>query len=270
LKWRAFRESEASRFIGLVVPRLLGRLPYGEKTLPVEDFPFEEWDGPPPLGGYLWVNGAWGFAARVAQTMAIHGWPAAIQGSENALWGLPVHTVPNGRGGYWAIGPVEASITDRREHELSRAGFIALVAAKEGNSAMFRSTPSCHHNRRLTNSPEATVATVMDSQINVILCISRFVHYLKVVCREMNERSMTMKELELWLNEWIKQYVGTSTGGERATTASGPLADAHIDVWLAPGRSSVVTVLLFMKPAYQLEELPLMIRTEFQVPRPRN
>jgi type VI secretion system protein ImpC len=269
LKWRAFRESEDSRFIGLVVPRLLGRLPYGEKTLPVEDFPFEEWDGPPPLGGYLWMNGAWGFATRVAQTMAMHGWPAAIQGSENALRGLPVHTVPNAQGGYEAIGPVEAVITNRREFELSKAGFISLVAAKEGNSAMFLSTPSCHHNRRLTNSPEASVASRMSSQINqinVILCMSRFVHYLKVDCRDKVGSFMNAGDCERWLNAWIGQYVGTTSDGHLEVSAARPLAEASLTVEESPGKSDSFRVVLFIQPSYQLDELALSLRTVFEIP----
>lgn len=41
-KWRAFRDTEDSRFVTLVLPRVLARLPYGKSTIPIESFSFEE------------------------------------------------------------------------------------------------------------------------------------------------------------------------------------------------------------------------------------
>ena len=35
IKWKSFRESDDSRYLGLVMPRVLGRLPYGPDTVPV-------------------------------------------------------------------------------------------------------------------------------------------------------------------------------------------------------------------------------------------
>ena len=41
-KWRSFRDSEDSRFVTLVMPRVLSRLPYGAATKPIEEFDYEE------------------------------------------------------------------------------------------------------------------------------------------------------------------------------------------------------------------------------------
>ncbi|BAN98239.1 hypothetical protein E05_34730 [Plautia stali symbiont] len=40
--WRSLRESEDARYLGLVMPRFLARLPYGIRTNPVDSFDFEE------------------------------------------------------------------------------------------------------------------------------------------------------------------------------------------------------------------------------------
>src|SRR6202166_4520433 len=40
--WRSLRDSDDARYIGLCMPRVLARLPYGAKTEPVDELAFEE------------------------------------------------------------------------------------------------------------------------------------------------------------------------------------------------------------------------------------
>src|SRR5215813_11881854 len=54
--WRSLRESEDSRYVGLAMPRVLSRMPYGSKTNPVEEFSFEEDTGSADHGKYAWMN----------------------------------------------------------------------------------------------------------------------------------------------------------------------------------------------------------------------
>src|ERR1700733_4675919 len=42
MKWRGFRDTEDARFVSLVMPRVLARVPYGASTSPVEEFAYEE------------------------------------------------------------------------------------------------------------------------------------------------------------------------------------------------------------------------------------
>src|SRR4029450_9071017 len=65
IKWRSFRDSEDSRYVGLTLPRVLGRLPYGEATDPVEAFRFEEDVTGKEHDKYLWMNAAWAMGARL-------------------------------------------------------------------------------------------------------------------------------------------------------------------------------------------------------------
>jgi len=60
----ALRSSPAAQFIGLALPRILLRLPYGEETDPCERFAFEEIRGAPVHGDFLWGNPAF-LCARV-------------------------------------------------------------------------------------------------------------------------------------------------------------------------------------------------------------
>ncbi|HDS9723296.1 TPA: type VI secretion system contractile sheath large subunit, partial [Klebsiella michiganensis] len=42
IKWKSFRDTDDARYIGLVMPRVLGRLPYGPDTVPVRSFNYVE------------------------------------------------------------------------------------------------------------------------------------------------------------------------------------------------------------------------------------
>lgn len=82
-RWRSFRLTDDSRYIGLTMPKVLGRMPYGTKTIPAESFNFEEHinefnDGK----DYLWINSAYELAIRIVSSFEEYGWCAAIRGVE--------------------------------------------------------------------------------------------------------------------------------------------------------------------------------------------
>ena len=72
-KWKSFRESEDSRYVGLMLPHMLGRLPYGRDTTPVESFGFEEDVNGTDHSKYLWTNAAYAFGARLTDAFAKFG-----------------------------------------------------------------------------------------------------------------------------------------------------------------------------------------------------
>jgi len=57
--WRSLRASDDARYIGLAMPRFLGRIPYGSKTNPVDEFDFEEDTGAADHSKYTWANSAY-------------------------------------------------------------------------------------------------------------------------------------------------------------------------------------------------------------------
>ncbi|MGA8026478.1 MAG: type VI secretion system contractile sheath large subunit, partial [Bryobacteraceae bacterium] len=93
LKWNMFRKSDDSRYVGLCLPHVLMRLPYGKETVPVEEFDFEENVDGRDHSKYLWGNAAYAFAARLTDAFARHEWCAAIRGVEGGglVEGLPAH-----------------------------------------------------------------------------------------------------------------------------------------------------------------------------------
>ena len=129
-KWNSFRESEDSRYVGLCMPRFLLRLPYGNSTVPVKEFNYEE-DVVGEHHRYLWGNAAMALATRIADSFAKYRWCPNIIGPQagGAVEDLPLHQ-------YEAMGeiqtkcPTEIMLTERREYELSEEGFIGLTDAQ--------------------------------------------------------------------------------------------------------------------------------------------
>ncbi|EPC3765597.1 TPA: type VI secretion system contractile sheath large subunit, partial [Klebsiella michiganensis] len=56
IKWKSFRDTDDARYIGLVMPRVLGRLPYGPDTVPVRSFNYVEQVKGPDHEKYLWTS----------------------------------------------------------------------------------------------------------------------------------------------------------------------------------------------------------------------
>src|SRR6266851_2180642 len=149
-KYKSFRESEDSRFVGLTLPHTLMRLPYGPETTPVEAFNFVESVDGKDHSKYLWGNAAYSIATRLTDAFAKYSWCAAIRGVEGGglVEGLPTHTFRTDDGEIALKCPTEIAITDRREKELSDLGFIPLVHCKGRDYAAFFGMQSCQKARK--------------------------------------------------------------------------------------------------------------------------
>jgi type VI secretion system protein ImpC len=137
--WRSLRESDDARYIGLAMPRFLSRLPYGSKTDPVEEFDFEEDTSGADSNKYTWSNAAYAMAVNINRSFKLYGWCSRIRGIESggAVESLPVHTFPTDDGGVDMKCPTEIAITDRREAELAKSGFMPLLHKKNTDFAAF-------------------------------------------------------------------------------------------------------------------------------------
>ncbi len=185
IKWRAFRESEDSRYVSLVLPNFLLRLPYGPETRPVEGMNYVEDVNGTDHSKYLWGNAAWVLAQRITEAFAKYGWCAAIRGAEGggAVEGLPAHTFRTSSGDLSLKCPTEVAITDRREKELNDLGFISLCHKKNSDVAVFFGGQTTNK-ARLYNTNEANANARLSAMLPYVLAASRFAHYLKVIMRD--------------------------------------------------------------------------------------
>ncbi|MBM3784868.1 MAG: type VI secretion system contractile sheath large subunit [Acidobacteria bacterium] len=268
-KWKSFRASEDSRYVGLVCPRVLGRLPYGRDTRPCDAFNYEEAVDGTDHSKYLWMNAAWAMGAKLTQSFAKHHWCAAIRGVEGGglVDGLPVHNFRTDDGDVVMKCPTEVPVTDRREKELADLGFIPLVHCKNTDYAAFFSVQSAQK-AKLYDKDAANANARLSAQLPYIFAVSRFAHYLKAMMRDKIGSFMSRSQCESFLNTWIAQYVVLDDDASANTKASHPLREARIDVTEVPGKAGAYRAVAFLKPHFQLDELSVSLRLVADLPPP--
>ena len=268
-KWRSFRESEDSRYVGLTLPRVLGREPYGAATRPTETFRFEEEVTGKDHSKYLWSNAAYSLGTRLTEAFSMHGWCVAIRGVEGGglVDSLPTHTFETDEGEIAMKCPTEVAITDRREKEFADNGFIPLVHCKNTDYAAFFATQSCNKAKKY-DTDSANANARLSTQLQYIFAVSRFAHYLKAMMRDKVGSFMSREEAEKFLNRWISNYILDSDTASQSAKASRPLREARIDVAEVPGKPGCYKAVAFLRPHFQLDELSVSLRLVADLPAP--
>ncbi len=266
-KWKSFRQSEDSRYVGLCLPHVLGRLPYGKDTCPVDAFNYEEGVDGTDHSKYLWSNAAYALGARLTQSFATYGWCASIRGVEGGglVEGLPAHTFRTDEGDVALKCPTEIAITDRREKELADLGLIPLVHCKGTDYAAFFSVQSVQK-PKMYDKESANANARLSAQLPYILAVSRFAHYMKTIMRDKVGSFMSRSDCERFLNRWIMQYVTEDDNAAPATKAQYPLREARVDVVEVPGKPGVYRAVAFLRPHFQLDELTVSLRLVADLP----
>jgi type VI secretion system protein ImpC len=269
IKWRSFRDSEDSRYVSLTLPRVLLRLPYGPKTVPVDEFDFvEDVDGK-NHDKYLWGNSAYALAQRITDAFAKYKWCAAIRGVEGGglIEGLPAHIFPTDDGDLALKCPTEVSITDRRENELNNLGFLAICHRKNSDQAAFFGGQTTNK-PRVYNTSEANANARISSMLPYMLASSRFAHYLKVIMRDKIGSFMTRENVQKYLNTWLSDYILLNDNAPQNVKAAYPLREGRVDVFDIPGKPGSYNAVVFLKPHFQLDELTVSIRLVAELPAP--
>jgi len=269
IKWRAFRESDDSRFVCLTMPRVLSRLPYGAETRPIDAFAYEEMpsDGTTSTADYTWMNAAYVLGTRLTQAFSQYGWCTAIRGAEGGgrVEGLPVHLTTTDDGDIDMQCPAEIAITDRREAELSGLGFLPLSHYKNTDHAVFFGAQTAQR-PGIYDRPDATANASISARLPYIMATSRIAHYLKVMARDKVGSFMEAEDMENWLNRWINNYVNASEEGGQDMRAKYPLREAKIEVAPVPGKPGSYNAVAWLRPWLQMEELTTSLRMVARIP----
>ncbi len=274
-KWRSFRDSEDSRFVTLTMPRVLARLPYGKETTTVEEFDYEEgrFDERGVAKGmdhqeYCWMNSAYVMGTKLTDAFAKYGWCTAIRGAEGGgkVDNLPTHVFTSDDGDTDSKCPTEIGITDRREAELSKLGFLPLCHYKNTDYAVFFGAQSTQKPKKY-DRPEATANAAISARLPYIMATSRFAHYLKVMARDKIGSFMEVSDCEAWLNRWIKNYINANPNAGQEIKARYPLAEAKVQVKEVPGAPGSYNAVAWMRPWLQFEELTTSMRMVARIPQ---
>jgi type VI secretion system protein ImpC len=266
--WNALRESEDSRYIGLAMPRVLARLPYGAKTMPVEGFAFEEATDGSDHHKYNWMNAAWAMAVNINRSFKLYGWCSRIRGIESggAVADLPVHTFPTDDGGVAMKCPTEIAIDDRREAELAKLGMMPLLHKKNTDVAAFIGAQSLQKPIEYTD-PHATANANLSARLPYLFAVCRFAHYLKAIARDKVGSFKEREDMQRWLQDWINQYVdGNPEFSSEAVKAQKPLRAAEVVVEEVEGNPGYYTARFYLRPHYQLEGLTASLRLVTRLP----
>jgi type VI secretion system protein ImpC len=266
--WRSLRESEDARYIGLAMPRFLARTPYGAKTNPVEGFDFEEDIEGAQHDRYAWANAAYAMAVNINRAFKMYGWCTRIRGVESggAVENLPCHTFPTDDGGVDMKCPTEIAISDRREAELAKNGFMPLIHRKNSDFAAFIGAQSLQKPAEYTDA-DATANANLAARLPYLFATCRFAHYLKCMVRDKIGSFKERADMQRWLNDWILQYVdGDPANSSEETKSRRPLAAAEVQVEEVEGNPGYYTSKFFLRPHYQLEGLTVSLRLVSKLP----
>ncbi|WP_051916809.1 MULTISPECIES: type VI secretion system contractile sheath large subunit [unclassified Serratia (in: enterobacteria)] len=266
--WRSLRESEDARYIGLAMPRFLSRLPYGIRTNPVDEFDFEEETDSANHENYTWANAAYAMAANINHSFKEYGWCTAIRGVESggAVADLPCHTFPSDDGGVDMKCPTEIAISDRREAELAKNGFMPLIHRKNSDFAAFIGAQSLQKPAEYYD-PDATANAQLAARLPYLFACCRFAHYLKCIVRDKIGSFRERSDMEVWLNNWIMNYVdGDPANSSQETKARKPLAAAEVQVQEIEDAPGYYAAKFFLRPHYQLEGLTVSLRLVSKLP----
>ncbi|PXA98385.1 type VI secretion system contractile sheath large subunit [Nostoc sp. 3335mG] len=257
--WRSLRDSVDSRYLGLCMPRVLARLPYGAKGLPVEGFAFEEETDGHDGKKFTWMNAAYAMAANVNRAFKEYGWTVRIRGMNagGVVEGLPTHTFATDDGSIDHKCPTEIAISDRREAELSKSGLLPLIHRKNTDVAAFLGGQSVYQPKAFIK-PEDTAADNLAARIPYMFAVSRFAHYLKCIVRDWIGDTMEQEQLQRKLQTWIYQYVeGDPANATDRAKAERPLADAKVEVLPDEENPGHYKARFWLRPHYQLEGMDI-------------
>jgi type VI secretion system protein ImpC len=266
--WRSLRESDDARYIGLAMPRFLARAPYGAKSNPVEDFDFEEDTAGADSTKYTWANAAYVMATNINRSFKLYGWCSRIRGIEagGAVEGLPTHAFPTDDGGVDMKCPTEIAISDRREAELAKNGFMPLIHKKNSDFAAFIGAQSLQKPATY-DDPDATANANLAARLPYLFATCRFAHYLKCIVRDKIGSFKTRDDMQRWLGGWIEQYVdGDPTHSSEDIKSRKPLAAAEVVVEEVEGNPGYYQSKFFLRPHYQLEGLTVSLRLTSKLP----
>src|SRR5215469_17789779 len=273
-KWRSFRDSEDSRFVTLVMPRTLARLPYGAATKAIDEFgyeeaPYDEAGAAKSMehGEYCWMNAAYAMGARLTDAFAQYGFCTAIRGAEGGgkVENLPYHVFTSDDGDLDAKCPTEIGITDRREKELSDLGFLPIVHSTNTDYSVFFGAQSIQKPKKY-DRPAATANAALSARLPYLMATSRFAHYLKVIARDWIGSFMEATDAERRMNRWINNYVNSNESAGQEMKARFPLREARVEVKDIPGQPGSYNAIAYLRPWLQLEELTTSMRLVARLP----
>lgn len=274
--WRTLRAQENSRFLGVVVPATLMRLPYlpdGSRNDPIV---FQEQTD--TLEDYLWGNACFAFGGILIRAFANTGWFADIRGGEHAFGEGGVvrflkyapHVLGPGLQNFpidFTRAATQVRFDDVMERKLAQQGLVPLCSYAGFGVSVFYSNSSLHLADTHVASEIHAINARMSAMLQYILCAARFGHYIKVIGREKVGSVVSAEDCQRIFQNWLNQYTTASEAGSESLKAKYPLGESHVKISQVPGRIGIFNCVIHLKPHFQLDQLisSIQIVTELSV-----
>lgn len=273
-RWRGLFALDDLRFLAVALPSVLARPPWRASPSRAEPFRYDE-DAP---GGEqrVWMKAGYAFAATVVRAFADYGWPADVRGVETDVEGgglvseLPLEPFSTEPGFLWSRPPLEVMLTDHQERALVDAGFMPLASIPWSEDAVFGAVRSLQMPRVYsgTTADAANANARLSAQINTLLCVSRFAHYVKVLGRDMVGAFRTADEIERQLQQWLSRHVNTNLDGGAESRARFPLLSGRVTVRERPRQPGVFGCVIQLQPHFQLDGVSASFRLVTDIAAP--
>ena len=264
----SLRARPQSRYIGLVLPRVLLREPYSDRQKSIEQFVFEENVDAADRSTFLWGSAVWAFAAHQATDFDRYGWFGAERSLDDpgALTNLPRFVFRTEDGGLAWLGPVEVALSDTRYLELRSLGLIPICQIADTDRATFFETWSLR--KPNVDSDNEGLATHEGAEIDCVLCVSRIAHYLRSILQTERQKFSSVQECEEYLRNWIAPYVVPEYAKGTRFESAFPLLGAQFHIALAtePSRPALLQALLLPKRMAGTPHHPIEITIPIALP----
>jgi type VI secretion system protein ImpD/type VI secretion system protein ImpC len=157
----------------------------------------------------------------------------------------------------WVRMATEIIWNDRQERELLDAGLMPLSAIPYAEELVFGAVRSLLVPQRHSGATAAVADANarLSTQINSILCASRFAHHLKMKGRQMVGSFKTSNEIERSLQTWLTQYVNANLSSSGEGRARFPLVAGRVSVNELPGKPGSFGCVVHLQPHYQLDDV---------------
>ena len=256
-RWNRMRSRPDSRFLGVVLPRLLARPLHRGRDHPRLGFVYDE--AAASGDDLLWINGAFALGHVTARAMNRHRWPAAIRGTvprgEGGVIDGPARQfLPSDHVGLVARFAIENALSEEQEVALNDAGMIVIRQMHLTGMAALLNLPSLHKPPRYSTDA-ARMNAKMGAMLNYILCVARFAHYIKVMARDWVGKYQTADQCQNLLQRWLHTYVTGNDDASPEMRLRYPLREGQVTVTEIPERPGSFACEVAIRPHYQLDQI---------------
>lgn len=247
--WRSFREDDRSKYIGLTLPRFLGRLPYGEEAEPTKNFNYNETVYSDDKDYSVWSSASFALASNMVHSFEVWGWSVKIVGVDSGgrVENLPTPTYQE-NGQTKVKVPVEASVGQAKDAELCELGFIPLAHWDRTDYACFFEVPSTQRPKEIKNDPEATANYAVGARLQYTMLVTRIAHFLKYRQLRFVGRNAGAGDIQKDLSNWLDTLVSDFPNPAESVVAERPLRSYRLEVHELEDRPGVFQITAEFRP----------------------